>query len=284
MRGTAQRVLQGETGVERATSDDWQLMTNNLVAITRPPTDALLRCELTHLEREPIDFQLAETQHRAYEDALRTLGAEVVSLAPEPQWPDAVFVEDTALVLDEIGVMMNPGAASRVPEVDTVAEALEHYRPLARILLPATIDGGDVLRAGRRIYVGLSSRTNREAVEQLTVVATRHGYEVIAVPIAGCLHLKSACTYVGDNTILANRAWLPSDAFPGLNVIDVAEDEPRAANSFFVGDTLVMADNYPRTRAKLEASGRTVHPVALGELQKAEAGGSCMSLVFEDNR
>ena len=257
-------------------------MTDKLVAITRPPTDALLRCELTHLEREPIDFQLAADQHRGYEEALRALGAEVVSLPPEPQLPDAVFVEDTALVLDEIAVMMNPGAASRVPEVDTVARVLRTYRSLAHIIPQGTIDGGDVLCAGRTIYVGVSSRTNREAVAQLSAIAAPHGYEVRAVQVSSCLHLKSACTYVGENTVLANCAWLPSDAFAGLNVIDVAEDEPRAANTFFVGDTLVMADNFPKTRAKLEAAGRAVCPVPLTELQKAEAGGSCMSLVFDD--
>jgi dimethylargininase len=255
-------------------------MTDHLIAITRPPTEALLHCELTHLEREPIDFQLAAAQHRGYEDALRALGAEVVSLPPEPRLPDAVFVEDTALVLDEIAVMMHPGASSRVPEVETVARALEPYRSLAHILPPGMIDGGDVLRTGRTIYVGVSSRTNREAVERLSTIAVPHGYHVKAVQVSNCLHLKSACTYVGDNTVLANRNWLPPDAFADLNIIDVAEDEPRAANTFFVGETLVMADNYPKTRAKLEAAGRVVCSVALTELQKAEAGGSCMSLVF----
>jgi dimethylargininase len=256
-------------------------MPANLIALTRPPTETLLHCELTHLEREPIDFHIAEAQHAAYERALEELGAELVSLAPEPQLPDSVFVEDTALVLDEMAVMMNPGAPSRVPEVRSVARALERYRPLEHIHPPATIDGGDVLRAGRLIYVGLSARTNREAIEQLIGLVTPHGYDLTVVPISDCLHLKSACTYVGDNTVLANRAWLPSHAFLGMDVIEVAEDEPRAANTFFVGDTLVMADNYPRTRAKLEAAGRKVHPVALTELQKAEAGGSCMSLIFE---
>ena len=257
-------------------------MTNNLIAITRPPTEALLNCELTHLEREPIDLRLAEAQHEDYVKTLEELGAEVVSLAPEPQLPDSVFVEDTALVLDEIAVMMNPGAASRVPEVKSVARLLQRYRPLEHLRAPATIDGGDVLRVDDMLYVGLSERTNREAIEQLIEIVVPRGYDVTVVPISNCLHLKSACTYVGDGTVLANRAWLPGEPFTGMDVLDVAEDEPRAANTFFVGDTLVMADNYPKTRARLEASGRRIRPVCLTELQKAEAGGSCMSLIFDE--
>ena len=222
-------------------------MTDHLIALTRPPTDALLRCELTHLEREPIDFRVAEAQHKAYEQALAALGAKVVSLPPDPQLPDAVFVEDTALVLDEIAVMMIPGAESRVPEVESVARALKQYRSLAHIRFPGMIDGGDMVCAGKMLYVGLSGRTNRGAVEQLIEIVTPKGYDVTVVPIAACLHLKSACTYIGDNTVLANRAWLPPHSFSGMDIIDVAEDEPRAANTFFVGDTLVMASNFPKT-------------------------------------
>ena len=255
-------------------------MTSSLIAVTRPPTEALLHCELTHLERESINFDLAETQHRAYEEVLGALGAEVVSLAPEPHLPDAVFVEDTALVLDEVAVMMNPGAPSRVPEVQSVARTLRRYRPLKYIRPPGTLDGGDVLLVDRMLYVGLSGRTNREAIDQLIGIVSPKGYDVTVVPVSRCLHLKSACTYVGDNTVLANRSWLPSQAFRGMDIIEVARDEPRAANTFFVGETLVMADNYPQTRMRLEEEGRRVAPVALTELQKAEAGGSCMSLVF----
>ncbi len=252
-----------------------------MVAITRPPTEALLQCELTHIERKPIDFRIAEAQHKAYERTLSELGAEIVSLEPEPGLPDAVFVEDTALVLDEVAVMMNPGAPSRAAEVESVALTLRRYRPLEYIHAPGFADGGDVLLVERVLYVGLSGRTNREAIEQLIAIVTPEGYDVAVVPVSRCLHLKSACSYVGDKTLLANREWLPARAFQGMDIIDVSRDEPRAANTFFVGDTLVMADNYPRTRRKLENTGRKIAPVALTELQKAEAGGSCMSLVFE---
>jgi dimethylargininase len=257
-------------------------MTDRVIAVTRAPTEALLRCRLTHLRREPIDFNVAAQQHRAYEDALRTLGAEVVSLPPEDALPDAVFVEDTALVLDEIAVMMHPGAKSRVPEVQTVARVLKRYRTLEYITPPGTMDGGDVLRVGRTLFVGYSSRTNREAIEQLTALGARHGYAVTPVRVTGCLHLKSACTHVGEGTLVANRDWIAPQAFASMRIIDVAEEEPGAANTFFVGETLVMADNYPKTRERLERAGHPVHPVALTELQKAEAGGSCMSLVFEE--
>jgi dimethylargininase len=250
------------------------------IALTRPPTAAIARCELTHLAREPIDVAIAVGQHRAYERLLEELGTDVLSLPPEPELPDAVFVEDTALVLDEVAVMLRPGAPSRLPEVESVARVLERYRPLEYIQAPATIDGGDILQVDRRLYVGLSGRTNQEAALQLHAIVAPFRYEVIAVPISSCLHLKSACSCVGDRTILLNRSWVPADVFSDLTLIDVAGIEPRGANTFFVGDTLVMASNFPQTRARLEATGRKVRTVDLSELQKAEAGGSCLSVVF----
>lgn len=252
-----------------------------LLAITRPPTDALTRCALTHLDREPIDVRRAIAQHRGYEDALERLGAAVLSLPPEPDLPDAVFVEDVAIVLDEIAVIMRPGTPSRMPEVGTVEERLAAYRPLLRIEAPGTIDGGDVMRVDRVLYVGRSGRTNQAGIAQLAEAIGPFGYVVRSVPVTGCLHLKSACSHLGGGLVLVNRDWIEADALQDVELLDVPAAHPGSANSFLVGGTVVMAAGFPETAELVHAAGRTVETVELSELRKAEAGGSCMSLVFE---
>lgn len=253
-----------------------------IVALVRPPSEALARCELTHLAREPIDHDRALAQHAGYAAALSALGATVVVLPEEPDLPDAVFVEDVAVVLDELAVMTNPGAESRRAEVPSVARRLELYRQLAWITTPGTLDGGDVLAIERTLYVGRSSRTNEAGIDQLRAIVAHHGYAVRAVTIRGCLHLKSAASHLGRGVLLANTRWTDANAFEVQEVIEVDPAEPRGANTFRIGDTLVMSAAYPRTQTRLEAAGYRVRAVSLDELHKAEAGGSCMSLVFAD--
>lgn len=253
-----------------------------IIAIVRPPTPALARCELTHLDRVPIDFDRALAQHTGYVEALSALGAKVIVLPPEPELPDAVFVEDVAIVLDELAVMTHPGAESRRAEVASVARQLGTYRQLEWITTPATLDGGDVLTIDRTLYVGQSSRTDQAGIEQLRAIVSRHGYAVRAVAVRGCLHLKSAVSYLGGGRLLVNTEWVDPTAFEVREIIEVDAGEPQGANTFRVGDTLMMSDAYTRTRKRLEASGYRVHPVSLSELHKAEAGGSCMSLIFAD--
>lgn len=250
------------------------------IAIVRPPADALARCELSHLERVPIDTRLARTQHDAYAALLHALGADVISLPPEPELPDAVFVEDVAIVLDEIAIATNPGAASRRPEVDSVAHALAPFRTLVSMRTPATLDGGDVLLDRNTLYVGRSGRTTNSGIEQLRKFVAPHGYRVVALPVTGCLHLKSACTAPAPGLFLLNPDWIDPAPLLADHIVHVHPEEPRAANTFRVGDAIIMADSFPRTRETLEKLGLDVHTTDLCELQKAEAGGSCMSLIF----
>src|SRR5579884_2789189 len=194
-----------------------------LTALVRPPTDALARCELTYLQREPIDAALAQRQHTAYVDALHELGVRILALPPEPNMPDAVFVEDTAVVVDEVAVITRPGAASRRDEVASIALALRPYRELRALVAPATLDGGDVMQVERVFYVGIApgGRTNEEGVAQLRVHLAPYGYTVRAVHLDGCLHLKTAATYLGRGMLLANPAWLPGSRFDGVEMISV---------------------------------------------------------------
>ena len=184
-----------------------------LVALTRPVPPSITECELTHLERAPIDWERARAQHTAYEEALKALGCRVERLAGQPAQPDSVFIEDTAVVVDEIAVIARPGAASRRGETPIVRDALRRYRRVAAVEAPGTLDGGDVLRVGRQVYVGLSSRTNAEGARQLAAALTPCGYSVETIVVKDCLHLKTAVSALGDDRVLLNADMVRADAF-----------------------------------------------------------------------
>jgi dimethylargininase len=251
------------------------------LAITRPVSEALTRCELTHLSRSPIDVQLARAQHRAYEDALTAVGCTLLRAEPAPELPDAVFVEDAAVVFDEVAVITRPGAVSRRAETAAVADALRPYRSLEFITQPATLDGGDVLTMGRDVFVGVSSRTNAAAVEQLRALLGPRSYTVHPVAVTGCLHLKSAVTALADDRLLVNGAWVDRRQFAGFGWIDVDPLEPAAANIARAGGALIYPDAFPRTRKRIERAGFNVRTVDVSELAKAEGAVTCCSLIFE---
>ena len=253
------------------------------MAITRDVSSSISDCELSFNRRQAIDVPKAIAQHEAYRECLAELEARIVSLPAEPGLPDAVFVEDAAVVLDEIAVIANMGAASRRPEAASMAEALARYRPLKFITAPATLDGGDVFRIGRSLFVGLSRRTNRHGVEQLSELVRLHDYQVQSVEVRGCLHLKSACSYVGNDTILVNRSWIDAEPLRGFELLDVHEEEPAAANALVINDVVVLPGGFPKTRALLEKSGFRVRAVHVSELQKAEAGVTCCCLIVEES-
>jgi dimethylargininase len=241
------------------------------IAITRPVSPAINRCELTHLHREPIDLGRAIEQHEAYERCLEELGCRVVRVPVGPELADSVFVEDTAVVVDKLAVMTRPGAASRRAETASVARALE---------APGTLDGGDVLRVGRRLFVGQTGRSSAEGIAQLRVLLAPHGYTVEAVPVTGCLHLKSAVTQVATDAVLVNPQWVDPSAFRPSRAIEVDPGEPSAANTLMLGGTVVAASAYPRTAARLEALGLRVVRLDMSELAKAEGALTCCCLLL----
>lgn len=251
-----------------------------LRALTREISPAILRCELTHLERQPIDLVRARDEHARYEAVLRSLGCEVERLPAGPEQPDSVFIEDTAVVLDELAVITRPGAISRRAETVAVAEALRRYRPVRAIDAPATLDGGDVLRAGRQLHVGIGQRTSAAGARALRDLSALYGYDVRLVEYRDCLHLKTAATLVADDLVLVNPAWVDAAQFAPLRTLDVHPDEPFAANALRVADAVILSDEHERTRLRLEAAGIAVIPVPARELAKAEGGVTCCSLVF----
>ena len=251
-----------------------------LIALTRDVSPAIGRCELTHVDRQVIDVDRARAQHRAYEQALATLGCRVERVAPAPDLPDSVFVVDTAVVLDEVAVLARPGAASRRPELDGVADCLARFRPLVRLEPPGTLDGGDVLVLGRRVFVGRSTRTSDDAIAQLDRALRPLGYEVQGVEVNGCLHLKSAASAIGPGSLLVNAAWVAPATFAGLDLVEVDPAEPHAGNVLWVGGTVLMPAAHARTRRRLEARGLPVMVVDVSELAKAEGGVTCCSIVL----
>jgi dimethylargininase len=252
------------------------------IAVTREVSPALASCELSHIPRSPINAERASGQHDEYQRALEALGCRLVVLPAEPLLPDSVFVEDVAIVLDEVAVLTRPGALSRRPEVASIATVLRGFRPVLTIEAPGTLDGGDVLRLGRTLYVGQSARSNADGIAQLRELLADYGYAVQGVPTRGCLHLKSAVTQLADDTLLLQTKWLDRELFAGFRIIEVDPDEPHAANVLRIGDALVMPSSFPRTQQRLIDAGFKVIAVDVSELQKAEGAVTCCSLVFRE--
>ncbi|MEZ5964347.1 MAG: arginine deiminase family protein [Planctomycetota bacterium] len=249
-------------------------------ALVHAVGDRLAQCELTFVGRTPIDVARARAQHAAYCRELRACGVEVRVLDVSPDQPDATFLEDAAVVLDEVAIAASMGTAARRAEVDNLVPVLAELRPVLRLAPPATLEGGDVLRLGKTMWVGLSPRTNLAGVEAFAGLVAPYGYRVLPVQVDGCLHLKTACTALDDETLLANRAWVQDLPLAGRRCVDVAEGEPFAANVLRAGVTLLASASHPRTLARIDAAGHDVRPIELDELEKAEAGATCLSILL----
>lgn len=252
------------------------------IAIVRDVPRSIDRCEVTHIERSPIDYDIATEQHAEYVRALAELGCRIVHLPALDDLPDSVFVEDTAVVVDELAILTRPGALSRRPEVETIAPTLSEYRPIVRIAAPATIDGGDVLRVGKNIYVGLSRRTTQEGVDQLRSLLEPLGYTVRCFDVTGCLHLKTGVTCVrsgDDPLLLINPEWVDREALDGMATIDVDPSEPGAANALEINGTVLFPERFTKTRHRLTDAGIEVRTVPASELAKAEGGLTCCSVM-----
>ncbi len=251
-----------------------------MIALLREVSPSLAACELSFLERAPIDVERARAQHAHYAAELTALGCSVEWLAPLPANADAVFVEDTAVVLPEVAVITRPGVASRRAEVESVAASLASHRPLRRITAPGTLEGGDVVRIDRTLYVGDSGRTNAAGIEQLKAALAPFGYRVTSVALRDCLHLKSAATFIAPDILIVNPAWVDPRVFDARTLVEVAEDEPFGANTLTVQGVTLLSAAFPRTEQRLRDAGIATRVLDVSELQKAEAALTCMSLIL----
>lgn len=252
-----------------------------LTAITRGISACIGDCELTYLRRHPIDVRRAVRQQQAYERLLSKLGLHVISLPAEPELPDAVFVEDTAVVTDEVAVITTMGVAARQREVESISELLAKYRRLECLNGAGTLEGGDVVRAGRTLFVGVSKRTNMAGITQLRQILKPYDYKVVPVEVRGCLHLSTGGAFINRNTVLANCDWVDISPFAGFDIIDVSTTEPWGANALTFGDDVLIAASCPQTAARVRERGFRVHTVDISELEKAEGGLTCMSIIFK---
>ncbi len=249
-------------------------------AITREISPAINNCELTHLQRTLIDLDLANLQHKQYEKCLVSLGCELYHLPAEEHLPDSVFVEDTAIVFDELAIITRPGALSRRQETLSIANALKTHRQLYYLQEPATIDGGDVLVVDKQIYIGISTRTNKEAFQQVSQILSPLGYSLTEVEVSNCLHLKSAVSLVSKNTLLLNPNWVDPQIFSKSKIITVDSSEPSAANGLLIGEQVIFPSNYPKTKSILLANHINVVAINISEIIKAEGAVTCCSLIF----
>lgn len=251
-----------------------------MLALTHIPSPRMSECELTHVERTPIDHALALAQHGEYCEMLRRCGVVVQVLDVNVDHPDCAFIEDVGIVLDEIAILASFGTASRRGERDAIEPVLRRYREVRRIDLPAQIEGGDVLQIGRTLFVGLSSRTNSAGISALECVVRPLGYSVVAVPVRGCLHLKTACTAVNDELLLINPAWIDAQPLEGFARMHVPDEEPWAANVLRIGDRVCLSSQHGRTASMIRQRGLEVLSVDISEFARAEAGVTCLSILF----
>ncbi len=252
-------------------------------ALTRQPAKSFVNCEVSYIQREGIDFQHAVRQHEGYCRALKQMGVEVETLPPEDPYPDSVFVEDNAIILDELAVVTSMGPGSRQGEPALLVPVLSRYRRIVHIAPPATIEGGDVLRIGKTLYVGLSARTDHAGVEALRAIAEPFGYVVHPIEVQGCLHLKTACAPLDDETLLVNSSWINVEALGSFRLLPVPASEPFGANVLRLERGVLANASYPLTLNMIEAQGYPVTGVDISEFSKAEAGLTCLSLMIDSN-
>lgn len=250
------------------------------IAITRPVSESIVDCELTFMDRNPINLDKAAMQHAEYETCLADMGCEIVRLPSEPELPDAVFVEDTSVVLDEIAIVTASRAENRIQEIQTVEPLLSQYRDLKHLELPAILDGGDIIVIDKAVFIGRSSRSNDIAFFQLAEILKPFGYDVIRVKLQNCLHLKTGCTYIGNRTVLINPDWVDISSFSDFTILKIDKKEAWASNTIEINGVVLCSSKFPRTNSILEKSGVDIKPVDISEFQKAEAGLTCMSLIF----
>lgn len=247
-------------------------------AIVRPPGASFARAISS--SGAPIDVALAQTQHAEYRHALAAAGVHVEVLLPDERYPDSCFMQDPALVIAGTAVIARPGAASRLGEEEPAAQALAGRFPLARIVPPGTLEGGDVLILPDRVVVGISDRTNRAGIAQLAAALSASGLPVLEVPVEGYLHLLTAVTHLGEGRLLAVEGFVIPPPLAGCEVLRVPADEAYACNALGIGERVILPAGYPRTAAMLRSHGFDVLPVPTTEFAKADGGVTCLSLVW----
>jgi dimethylargininase len=251
-----------------------------MLALAQTPSLRMDYGVRTYVAREAIDFTQVLAQHAGYCRTLANCGAAVRVLEINSHFADGVFIEDTAVVLDEVAILASMGTASRRGEPAGIEQVLREYREVVRIEPPAMLEGGDVLRVGKTLLVGLSTRTNAAGVSALADVARRYDYKIHSVAVRGCLHLKTGCTALPGGRLLVNPAWIELSGLRGYELIFVPDDEPAAGNVILLDAAVILAAAHQRTAGMIAKLGVTAHPVDISEFAKAEGGVTCLSILI----
>ena len=246
-------------------------------AIVRKPGPNFSEGLTTSLLGTP-SYTLIKKQHDAYVATLEKLGLEVMLLDPQPDYPDAYFVEDTAVVTPEVAVITIPGAVSRQGEQTSIEPVLSRFRKIGKIQAPGTVDGGDVLMAGDRFFIGISDRTNTEGAHQLGTILESYGYQWDTISVGEGLHLKSSVNFVGKNTLILTPPFQNLNLFDGFDKIVLDEAETYAANTLWVNDSLIMPEGFPITKEKLSRMGLPIIELDVSEVAKMDGGLTCLSI------
>ncbi|HLN26370.1 MAG TPA: arginine deiminase family protein [Gemmataceae bacterium] len=251
-----------------------------MLALTQVPSPSIDFGQRSHVARTLIDWDLLLQQHASYCQSLRDCDLEVRVLDVNRACPDGTFLEDTAIVLDEVAVLTSMGTEARRAELPGIERELRQYRQVQRIALPATIEGGDVLRVGRTLLVGVSARTNPAGVQAFEAIVRPHGYVVVPVTVRGCLHLKTACTALPDGSLLLNPSWLDLHSLAGFEQVPVPRAEPWGANTLPIGATVCIPGQHVQTAEMIRQRGFHVRPIDVSEFAKAEGSVTCLSLLI----
>ncbi|MDH3216646.1 MAG: arginine deiminase family protein [Candidatus Krumholzibacteria bacterium] len=227
-----------------------------------------------------IDVDRAKMQHDQYCQLLSTFKITVTRMAADDTLPDCCFVEDPVLVIDDRAIILSMGAPSRAGEGALIGRTLSAHKRVVNIRPPATLEGGDVLRIGTRLYVGLSERSNREGLEALRALVADDGFEVVGVELDNVIHLKAVCSYLGDSHILLCPGYLDESVFADYERIEVPAEEAYGANSLAINGKVLVAEGFPKTKMRIEKSGFETVACAMSEFRKADGGLSCLSVRF----
>lgn len=250
------------------------------IAIVRDVPDSFQKCLTSFHTKVQIDVALAKHQHQQYCNTLSSLGLKLIRIEADDTLPDCCFTEDTAIVVDDFAVITIPGAPGRILETIEIEKILSPLKTIVHITNPGTIDGGDVLKIGKKIFIGNSARTNVEGISQVDTIVKPLGYEVIPVKIQDTLHLKSVCTYLGGGCILLAEGYLDDKIFSEYDKVVVPKEEEYCANCLVVKGNVLIPKGFPKTKGLIEMKGYRVVELDMSEIEKAEGALTCLSVIF----
>jgi len=248
-------------------------------AIVRRPAETFANGITTSGLGKP-DYNLALKQHDAYCEALIKCGLELTILDADPNYPDSCFVEDTAVVIKDFGIIARPGDIRRLGEEMEIKKVLEPLLKLYTIEEPGKLDGGDVMQVDNKFYIGLSGRTNLQGVSQFSEIVKKYQFETFSIPVCNILHFKTGVNYLGENNLLLHSSFCSKDDLKTYHQVVVDADEEYAANSLRINDYVLAPKGFPKTKSAIEKLGYKTIILDLSEYQKMDGGLSCLSLRF----